>query len=779
MKKLRYTRQYKTVCIALQGLLAGLIVFVLLSWRSFGDGKIRLSELGQSYENTEIFLQQIQTVLEQKIRADKNSELFESGGTYAPEKWIDIRQYASGMLDPSSRNPGTSYRITDLLTFAGSDAGKLLERVRELKAMELSDEELAGRLSAEASTWETILPESGSRLSDYAKLGSNEVSMLSTYYQNLCESALDIAERYALYSEASSEEMGAAPSNLLYYVENTSTKQRYSNFGARTMSQAIKVLENREDMTFLFQGERRSAIMVVDTEHVWSDKASTWFSQNPVLGSNEKIVMAVDLNFSLGDELQEAYQLYRVRAPWLRWSVVFLTVFAAGVLLLMAGSVLTTGKQQRRGELKLLRIDHIPTELEMGLGLIVLMIMALIMQRQIAGISPGSRRALLGVSLMGAAWYLFFLGFLLSFVRRAQAHTLWKDSVAYYVILGSRQVLSARRSTQRLFITYVTFLILNLIFFMIGGLPGGLMLLSLNLAALLSLMRESVGNENIREGLQQIQAGKLDYRVNTEVLYGESRQLGKAVNEMGEGLQKAVDSMLKSERLKAELITNVSHDLKTPLTSIINYVDLLRRQEAGSEKSEEYLRILDQKTQRLKALITDLIEISKISSGNVELHLMEMDLRAFLLQAVGEFEDRFEEKLLTLDLECGREKMMVHLDGERLFRIVENLMGNIAKYAKTGSAVTIALHREGTNAVVTFTNRPEQTIHASAEELLERFSRGDASRSTEGSGLGLSIARSLTEYMGGTFTLEVEPEVFTAMLCFPVVDEQTENLKKE
>ncbi len=769
MKKLRYTRQGKTVCIALQGLLAGLIVFVLLSWHSFGDGKIDFSELGQSFENTEIFLQKLQDILENKIRADKNSELFEAGGTYAPEKWVDIRQYASGTLDPSSRNPGTSYRIADLIVFAEGDAENMLSIIREIQNVNLSEEETDDRISAEASVYETILPESGNRLAAYAGIGSGGGITLLSCYEDLCESALDIAQRYAMYSETSSDEMGAAPSNLLYYVENTSTKQRYSNFGARTMSQAISGLENREDMTFLFQGERKSAIMVVDTEHILNEKTSLWFSRNAVLGSNEKIVMAVDLSFSLGDELQEAFMDYNARAPWIRRSMVFLILFAVLLVLFLAESILTTGKDAQKAAVHLLRMDRIPTELGLGLGFIVMMIMALIFRRQVSTGLAESAGTLYAGCLMGAAYYLFALGFLLSFVRRAQAHTLWKDSVTYYVILGSRQVLSARKSTHRLFITYVMFLVLNLIFFMIGGLPGGLMLLSINLAALLSLMRESVGNENIREGLQQIQAGRLDYRVNTEVLYGESRELGKAVNEMGEGLQKAVDSMLQSERLKAELITNVSHDLKTPLTSIINYVDLLKRQEAGSEKSAEYLHILDQKTQRLKALVTDLIEISKISSGNVELHVMEIDLRAFLMQVVGEFEDRFAEKQLEVKLETGgADQVIVMLDGERLFRIVENLMGNIAKYAAAGSAVLIQLVCEDGYAAVTFINRPDKPIRSSADELMERFSRDDASRSTEGSGLGLSIARSLTEYMGGTFMLEVEQERFAACMRFPL-----------
>ena len=228
--------------------------------------------------------------------------------------------------------------------------------------------------------------------------------------------------------------------------------------------------------------------------------------------------------------------------------------------------------------------------------------------------------------------------------------------------------------------------------------------------------------------------------------------------------------MVSGERLKAELITNVSHDLKTPLTSIISYVDLLKREEIENERAKEYLDILERKSLRLKSLITDLIDVSRISSGNVDLNMTVLDLRSMVQMAAGEFEDRLEQVPLKLSMEAG-ETLPVRADGDMLWRVLENLLGNIAKYAMPGSTVKIRIFLEENRAVCTFENRSKEILDKSAGELQERFVRGDASRSSEGSGLGLSIARSLTELMGGAFGIRTTPDTFCARLSFDLAGE--------
>ncbi len=774
-----YRKGARTTGYILQGLLAGLIVLCLLGLMQWTEGDFSLTEMGRSFESTGVFLRAVEDVIREKVSNSQNIDLFEDGGSYAPEKRIDIRQYMSGSLDQTSQNPGTSYTIENLLIFAEEGAKTMQSAVTQALS-EGTNEEAAGEaLARQASQLETILPVSGVYLADYSRVSSNASLALVDYYRSLCETALDVAKRYEAYSLYQDGELQEAseqaPGNILYYVENTSTRQRYTNMDARSLTQAEDVIDSDPEMVYLFEGERSYNIMVVNTDNVLNNQASEWFSRDTLVGSNERILIAVNLSFPVGDSIQSVYLDYQKREPLMLIGLIAGSISVIVLLFLLTESTMAAGHAEGGGsgsdEIVLHPFDNVPTEIAAGLCLIIAIIWGLLALRLMRRIHPDG--GLVQMLLLEPAvcmieyWILLFSW--LSMVRRLKAHTLWKNSVIYYVVMGSRQVISARKGSQRLLLLYGGFVILNLLFLMLGGIAGAVMALTLNMAALLYLMRDVVGNQNVREGLQQIQAGHLDYRVNTEVLYGESKDLGQAVNEMGDGLQHSIDTMLKSERMKAELITNVSHDLKTPLTSIINYVDLLKRAPAGSEQSREYLDILEHKTQRLKKLTEDLIEVSKISSGSIELHQIRLGLRSFVMQAVGECEDSFEETGLTPCLSLGEEEMVIEADGEQLWRVFENLLGNIVKYAKSGTSVFIVLREEEDAAVVSFENEPAIPITASAEQLLERFSRGDESRTTEGSGLGLSIAKSLTELMGGSFFLEVSENRYLVTLRFPIV----------
>ena len=254
-------------------------------------------------------------------------------------------------------------------------------------------------------------------------------------------------------------------------------------------------------------------------------------------------------------------------------------------------------------------------------------------------------------------------------------------------------------------------------------------------------------------------------------MQGETLEMAKAVNEMGDGLQEALDAILKNERLKAELITNVSHDLKTPLTSIVNYVDLLKREHLEGERVQHYIEVLEQKSGRLKQLTEDLVEASKISSGNVEVQMMRMQLQSMIQQAYGEFQERLEERGLTAEWSMDKEPICIMADGRHLWRVLENLLGNIYKYAMEQPRIYIEVKKEGQNAVLSLKNTSQEKLTIDAEELTGRFVRGDKSRNTEGSGLGLSIAQSLTEIQGGTFRHTVDGDLFKAVITIPVAEE--------
>lgn len=244
--------------------------------------------------------------------------------------------------------------------------------------------------------------------------------------------------------------------------------------------------------------------------------------------------------------------------------------------------------------------------------------------------------------------------------------------------------------------------------------------------------------------------------------------MGEHINNITSGLDTALQEKVKSERLKADLITNVSHDIKTPLTSIINYVDLLKRQKIQDPKIAAYLEVLDQKSQRLKTLTEDLVEASKASSGNLKLEVSDINLVELVQQTNGEFEERFALRRLELIQTLPEEIIMIRADGRRLWRVLENLYTNAFKYAQEGSRVYVDVREEGDKAVFTIKNISEKPLNISPDELTERFVRGDVARTTEGSGLGLSIARSLTQLQKGEFIISIDGDLFKAQVAFPV-----------
>lgn len=276
--------------------------------------------------------------------------------------------------------------------------------------------------------------------------------------------------------------------------------------------------------------------------------------------------------------------------------------------------------------------------------------------------------------------------------------------------------------------------------------------------------------KRVRKGGAEIAHGNTDYLIDTKGMIGALKAHANDLNSIGEGLQKAVDDRMKSERLKTELITNVSHDLKTPLTSIVNYVDLLKKENIQSEKVNEYLEVLDRQSNRLKKLTVDLLEASKASTGNLPVNAEKTDVGVFLSQLAGEYEDKLAQSNLELLVSGPGENVYIYADGRLLWRVVDNLMNNIGKYAQPDTRVYVSAEVRGEKVVLTFKNISRYALNISSDELMERFVRGDRSRNTEGSGLGLSIARSLTDLQKGKFDLVVDGDLFKAIVTFDRYD---------
>ena len=328
----------------------------------------------------------------------------------------------------------------------------------------------------------------------------------------------------------------------------------------------------------------------------------------------------------------------------------------------------------------------------------------------------------------------------------------------------------------RIAIYFVSYELAQMVIQLIQG-PDGLetaLMLILKAVVLALLIAEGVQRQKLLEGVEAMKTGTEETRIPTERLFRDNRQMAEAVNELGEGLRSAVQEQMKSERMKADLITNVSHDLKTPLTSIINYVDLMKREPIHNAKAEEYLGVLDQKSQRLKQLTEDLVEASRASSGNVTLQITRIDLKELLMQTSGEFEERFAARGLRFVADYPQEPLFVKADGRRLWRIIENLYRNVEKYAMPHTRVYLDVRRDGDEAVISMKNISEQPLNISAEELTERFTRGDESRTTEGSGLGLAIAKDLTELQNGRFEIYLDGDLFKVTVAFPCDTEAAE-----
>ena len=280
----------------------------------------------------------------------------------------------------------------------------------------------------------------------------------------------------------------------------------------------------------------------------------------------------------------------------------------------------------------------------------------------------------------------------------------------------------------------------------------------------------------ILKGIALINEGNLTHKVDESGMHGDELILARAVNSIGESVRTAVETSMKDERLKADLITNVSHDIKTPLTSIINYVDLIKRENIHDAKVREYIEVLDAKSQRLKQLTDDLVEASKISSGNIVLQWEKINLVELLNQTIGEFSEKFEEKALYLVFHAPKSVVYIEADSRRIWRVIENLFNNIFKYALSGTRVYVDLgflEKENgfKQVMLSVKNISAQPLKVNPEELTERFIRGDESRTTEGSGLGLSIAKNLTEAMKGKFEIVMDGDLFKVNLIFPMLDE--------
>lgn len=760
------------IFLLLLALLAGGACYSALNMGFWLEDSYTFREMSRNYEASELFFRQVDTILEHKIHGQQNTKLFEEDGEFAQDREIDIQSFGDSYY--SVRDMNTTYLLGDLLKF-NENGGR--EKLHEAITSAMEQQSQSGReageiLDEQAQSLETILPVTGISLSECARWYSDPADYVLDSYLKLDEISGLIYERYLEYTNEQDESwLADAPCNLLYYIENTATGEIYTNTSADSLDTAKERIQRKEDFVQLYEGERSFNIMVADQENILNQDAADWFMQERFVNANEKILLAVDTAYPVSDELRLYADIFAKRETlvWLLLAIFLIcsVLAAVGLILIVAG----TAKGGAPASSVEALLDRLPTEIAGGVYAVAGLLFALFFSTFMTSPSMMYTKQRILVSAGVALAYLVALSASCNLMKRIGTRTLWENSVCIMLVRIWRQVTSARAASGQLLFFFIIFAILNFLFLSVGS-AGILLMVIMDMVVLLYLLRDMAGKQSIYEGLRQISKGDLSYKIDISVLSGETYELAKAVNEMGDGLYQAVDAIIKNERLKAELITNVSHDIKTPLTSIVNYVDLLKRENLEGERVQHYIEVLDQKSQRLKQLTEDLVEASKISSGNVELHMVKIQLQSMIRQAYGEFQERLEEHSLITVWNMEKEPVDIMADGRQFWRILENLFGNIYKYAMEGTRVYIELYREDRTAYLILQNTARETPDVAAEELMGRFVRGDRSRNTEGSGLGLSIARSLAELQGGTFHLELEGDTFKAILNFPVVEEE-------
>lgn len=513
--------------------------------------------------------------------------------------------------------------------------------------------------------------------------------------------------------------------------------------------------------------------------------------------SNAAYIVHVGANEpTINDDTQfyQRYQVYKMVKPYTENAITYTVASAAVILILLVYETIAAGHTKEEDGIHLSWIDRIPFDVFTFVMILVGCCICLIGSELLSSVSymmfyeastdfvEAGLPLIAFVILLALVVYVYYI----SFVVRIKSHTLISNNVivkaiqfVYYpvkkVIVEFYDAYCHSSEVWKKVIVGLVCIsfVLLLIFFVtvaeVGEVFFELFIVILMLAMLYGvwiLIKINADTKALLTAAEKLANGELDYRISEEALnrlHGPFYEHAKNLNLISEGMKKAIENELKSERMKAELITNVSHDIKTPLTSIINYVDLLSKPHE-EEKTEEYIDVLQRQSQRLKRLTEDVVEASKASSGNIQVHMDVVSIKEIIEQASAEYEERLKEKNLLLITKIPEEKIEVDADGRLLWRVLRNVFSNASKYSMDGSRVYIDVVEDGENVITTIKNTSKNQLNITEEELMQRFVRGDSSRHTEGSGLGLNIAKSLMDLMQGSFEIQIDGDLFKSII---------------
>lgn len=630
---------------------------------------------------------------------------------------------------------------------------------------------------------EVYKPDGADSILDVVNNNKEWKGNLSKAYQYLYEALVQYSD--ASYGEKILKTYASGATNVNYMYVDTKSGKVYTNIKDVTSSNYLKTLDKLTSGAgpfMLIAPDTQDCVLGFSNISDWT--VSYWqnmLKNTGLAGENYLYFVSVDKDFPVLDRIKQEKLVYDKFEPWLvpvmAGSVLALILALAGVVLMTIGA----GRNNEDKKVHLNFFDRCYTEI---VAVVVFMIWLMGTSVIVQAMDDEEMRIVwktIGFGTLGLWFGIWFLAGWLSLVRRIKARSLWRDSLLRHILLLVRKCFSKCSdllvflggnmiSRVKIILLFGIFIFLQ---FMFTGMTveGGsalslLLMIVMDCAVLYYLIKKAWGREQIIAGLKKITDGDLQYKIPTEKLSGEQEMVADYINHIGEGLDAAVENSLKNERMKTELITNVSHDIKTPLTSIINYVDLLKRENPEDPKIRGYLEVLENKAQRLKVLTEDVVEASKASTGNIALEMTDLNFIELVHQVIGEFEEKFEERNLTMVVHFDEEEAIICADGRRLWRVLENVFGNVSKYAMENTRVYVDVKVDRPNVQLSLKNISAQPLNISAEELTERFIRGDVSRNTEGSGLGLSIAKDLVQLQGGEFKLYLDGDLFKVTIEF-------------
>lgn len=823
---------FVVLCAVCIGIVSCNAVISVANWKNTLNVNYYISPFSKTvaFEDSDVFNDMVYDNLNDVMRYCVIRGQLETDGAFDENKEIDIEQYARHFEEIPVTDTSTRYRLGDLLHWGQTGNGismtqypySEVERMIQRAHEEQNPEEA---VYSDAQETGTAVVADRYRLENgemAEKIYEEAVTVTADHTVTIAEDACE--EEYVdvpveRYLPTDGQSILAHVNNveelqkMIPYLEDTirmlgenynSYKEYQKYFDRKEMNFQYCILEEKEEGSHLYSNEDmkgKSKQEIKDyftgigrylyfspAEFVYESNTSIreeqvrniWSSYRYAYPDNTSLWVCVDTGFSYDDVFRSAWESYQKAAPGYLF-ILGSIISALVAFCLFIAMTCMAGRKKGEDEISLIWFDRWYTEISIVIGMMVtgtaligtgaaasLLLYETILDREqvIALIA-------LGVPVTNT----IFLFFYLSLIRRIKAKIFWNHFLVYRLFLRCKDTLMKlyddSRNVVRSWGTYLLFIGINLLLLAIGD--GGIFLaLLLDFGVGVFLYRNGKAHQKILHGIEKIRGGDLDYQIDAGTLHGENRILAEAVNSIGNGIRRAVEKSMRDERMKADLITNVSHDIKTPLTSIINYVDLIKREPVENEKIKAYLEVLDAKSQRLKQLTEDLVEASKISSGNIELQCDCLDLVELMNQTTGEFIEKFESKGLKLIVHMDESPLLIYADSRRIWRVIENLFNNAYKYALENTRVYVETKKipeaNGPGRVrLSIKNISAQPISVGVEDLTERFIRGDASRTTEGSGLGLSIAKNLTELQKGTFEIISDGDLFKVVITFSLV----------